>query len=354
MEKPRALIDFESLNPGPSSAGWLAALIEHINAPNVVQRKIGAVRLDPDDVKTARLALLEWSNGLAPSEPRRLALAQDHLHWLLRPALRISRNSEGATTDEPAPPVWGNFTPAIRELVRVHSPSVARLDVSVAGVRTHVGTAWVVGRSQGSHLLLTARHVVRQARDLGGWSHGRVVLDFGCLDGPSPVVVEAAAPKEHPKLDLAMVHVPSQGSSTLRKLPWGEPPKDTEDCPLLVLGHPVFAPGPSAVFATTTVGFDGVTGVKRASPGKFKVQTVNHDNEAWSTAFSHDATTLGGNSGSPVFRLDTGKVVGVHVGGVAEGVDGVSWFSRNCAIPLALPPEDAFLAALRAASEEGS
>jgi endonuclease G len=55
--------------------------------------------------------------------------------------------------------------------------------------------------------------------------------------------------------------------------------------------------------------FEGIYDVKRFAPGK-----VSHagEGEHW---FVHDCATLGGASGSSVFDLDTGKVIGLHFSG---------------------------------------
>jgi len=55
--------------------------------------------------------------------------------------------------------------------------------------------------------------------------------------------------------------------------------------------------------------FDGVYGVKRLAPGTV-IAVTSHGQLA------HDATTLGGNSGSLVLDLMTGKAVGLHYGGI--------------------------------------
>ncbi|MDT0353917.1 trypsin-like serine peptidase [Pseudonocardia charpentierae] len=54
--------------------------------------------------------------------------------------------------------------------------------------------------------------------------------------------------------------------------------------------------------------FDGVYNVKRVAPGT--VASVSPDGQ-----FTHNATTLGGNSGSVVMDLVGGKAVGLHFGG---------------------------------------
>lgn len=55
--------------------------------------------------------------------------------------------------------------------------------------------------------------------------------------------------------------------------------------------------------------FGDIYDVKRFSPGE--VMTVDHD--AW--FFEHDATTLGGNSGSVILDMQTGKALGLHYAG---------------------------------------
>ncbi|PRY26123.1 endonuclease G [Aliiruegeria haliotis] len=54
--------------------------------------------------------------------------------------------------------------------------------------------------------------------------------------------------------------------------------------------------------------FKGLYDVKRFSPGFLR-------EAGGATILGHDCTTLGGNSGSPVISLDSGKVVGLHYAG---------------------------------------
>jgi Trypsin-like peptidase domain len=55
--------------------------------------------------------------------------------------------------------------------------------------------------------------------------------------------------------------------------------------------------------------FDGIYNVKRLAPGRITA-VVAED------LVHHDATTLGGNSGSVVLDLDSGKAFGLHYGGI--------------------------------------
>jgi endonuclease G len=55
--------------------------------------------------------------------------------------------------------------------------------------------------------------------------------------------------------------------------------------------------------------FDGIYNVKRLAPGQ--ITSVRPDG-----LIEHDATTLGGNSGSVVLDLEKGKAIGIHFGGI--------------------------------------
>jgi hypothetical protein len=66
--------------------------------------------------------------------------------------------------------------------------------------------------------------------------------------------------------------------------------------------------------------FNWKFGVKKLAPGRVDKTAgqLPDDPSAW--VFSHDASTLGGNSGSPVVDLgfDGGRVIGLHFGGLAR------------------------------------
>jgi hypothetical protein len=356
MAGPTTFSDFEDLvPPGVDSPGdWLRALAERLVSAPTTEKQIGGVQVSAPDVEAAKVALFDWANGIPETDPRKQALRRDFLHWLLRPALRIKRVADGVVPDDVAPPVWGPHADAIRRIVRTHGPSVARLDAERGGVREHLGTAWVVGSAGNDWVLLTALHVVRQA-NARGWSDGtaRVVLDFDCLDGPSPAVLVATAGELHPSLDVATLRLARAGAPDLAPLPLDDGgPDPIPDHPALVLGYPAFLRQDVGVFATKTLGFDGVTSVKRAAPGRLRAapQPVTvppiDGKPRWQPAFAHDATTLGGNSGSPVFSLVTGKVVGLHVGGKPTHGP-ASWFVDNYALPAWTLTADGILKALK-------
>jgi endonuclease G len=80
--------------------------------------------------------------------------------------------------------------------------------------------------------------------------------------------------------------------------------------PVAIIGYPAYDPryGIDALEAARSV-FGSIYDVKRLSPG----QVMEIPTSSW--YFSHDATTLGGNSGSVVLDLASGLAVGMHFRG---------------------------------------
>jgi endonuclease G len=92
---------------------------------------------------------------------------------------------------------------------------------------------------------------------------------------------------------------------------------------IFVLGYPAFDPrNPSDVQQDL---FDGRYGVKRLRPGELQGGMKTASFGKIVLAATHDCSTLGGNSGSAVFDLDTGEVVALHFGGRYHG--------QNYAVP---------------------
>ena len=72
--------------------------------------------------------------------------------------------------------------------------------------------------------------------------------------------------------------------------------------------------------------FQDLYDVKRYAPGKV-MQPLGSER-----VFTHDCTSLGGNSGSPLFRLSDGKIVGLHFAGrygVSNSAVGVTTLRRS-------------------------
>jgi endonuclease G len=85
-----------------------------------------------------------------------------------------------------------------------------------------------------------------------------------------------------------------------------------DDADVAVVGYPARDPYGSPSEAAARRIFGDIYEVKRFAPGKVLVA------DAGSWYFTHDATTLGGNSGSVVLDLRTGAACGLHFQGELE------------------------------------
>ncbi len=184
-----------------------------------------------------------------------------------------------------------------------------RIEASLSGVgsigfpeeRRGIATGFLVGR----RLLATNRHVVKQITQVLQRPVDEAVVRFHVewerLDGTAPVRIARVA-EEHPTLDWVLLELASDAPRDGLPLARAARPKVNDR--ILVVGHPL---DDTRTPAWAKAMYAKNWGVKRASPGA----VTRADDEE----IGHDASTLGGNSGSPVFDVDSGAVIGVHAGG---------------------------------------
>jgi hypothetical protein len=207
--------------------------------------------------------------------------------------------------------------------------SIARVGrVEVAGLQ---GTDWVgTGFLAGPDAIITNRHVAQVfvSRGPNGWVFRpgtTAALDFnrehGAVEPLSFALTEVVG--LHDRFDLAVLRIaPADGAG--RALPTPLPfaavaPGTVLDRTVYVVGYPGWD-GTRNDAAEMHRIFSGVYEVKRLQPGLITAWADGAD------SLSHDCSTLGGNSGSPVIDLETHRVVGLHFGG--------SYLQANKAIPL--------------------
>ncbi len=209
--------------------------------------------------------------------------------------------------------------PAIRAALEAAIPSVGRIELPDDPRLPYGGTGFVVG----PHLVMTNRHVAELfASGLG--------VDGLCFKpGQSSVIdfrEEVAAAKTanihvpvvsvemiHPYWDMALLRVEglpeAQASLTLGTLH----PEDLNQRNIAVIGYPAFDSRNPADVQNRV--FEAHYDVKRLQPGTLtgRKQVLSFENRV--RALKHNASTLGGNSGSAVIDLSTGAVVGLHFAG---------------------------------------
>lgn len=191
---------------------------------------------------------------------------------------------------------------------------------------SHVGTGVLIGQ----RLVMTNRHVLQAiaARDdQGVWKLNRgCVIDFGrefrARESVTPkklLGVAYAGPQfinpraiDHTKLDVALIEIePMNDAGSPKPLAVSIAPE------WLDVGHQTFVigypgpPPPDESLVLVEQLFKSTFGHKRLAPGN-----VTRPRAALSTSVAHDATTLGGNSGSAVLRITREHAAaGIHYGG---------------------------------------
>lgn len=234
-------------------------------------------------------------------------------------------------TDRPVYDVVdGTFTPA--GLYAHLSAHVATLERCIAGVGRvepdnpqipYAGTAFLAAPT----ILLTNRHVARLfAEGVGEIRFTPFVTTQLDLkrerDRQDRLTLRiVSVPLVHPYWDLAALEVEGV-PDTIAPLALAPEARGSED--VVVIGYPYLdARNPDRALQDRI--FDGVYGVKRLQPGELTgtrvIRSFDHDVEA----LTHDASTLGGNSGSAVVDAASGIVLGIHFAGL--------YLDANFAVP---------------------
>jgi hypothetical protein len=237
----------------------------------------------------------------------------------LQAVVRATRPSvlsrEGTVDPLPAEaqPIFADWNAFVAAIIP-HLYTIGRVDRKAQGVKQPdpFGTGFLLAPD----LLLTNHHVVTKL------SGGTDIIDPG--DAEVRFVRELGAPDEapvpvmkvlefHPDEDAAILQLSPCAELEKRKpLSWSATPL-AESARLVVIGYPS-SDSRNPLFMDTI--FGGKLDVKRLAPGEF-IGTKRG-------AVFHDCSTLGGNSGSPVVDMKTGKVVGLHRDG--------SFLARNEAV----------------------
>jgi len=265
-----------------------------------VRAIIGTERL-PENAEggLAREALRALKNGEDPT-PKQLA-ALEMMMRMMRPAPKIVAGRPEDFAEEDFLklfPAWEKFQEAVRPFVR----SIGRID-RTDGIP--LGTGFLVNETT----LVTNRHVLDGASNgTRRLERGQAIVSFRReFQTPDETPVDIVGVKAfHETLDIAVLQVESRTFSADRQpLSVSTGPKVGDN--VVAIGFPFNDPQRNPLFIGTV--FGNRFGVKRAAPGD--VVAASTDGLRW----SHDCSTLGGNSGSPLLSMDTAQVVGLHFGG---------------------------------------
>src|SRR6516225_5808266 len=237
-----------------------------------------------------------------------------------RPVLAIRDNvTRLVFIDEADSKIWGERLTKARPLLDVAIPAVGRIDL-IGAQLDWVGTGWLVAEN----IIVTNRHVAREFAERKGDGFafktglrdqmGADVDFLQEIDNPEKLVFKLVRPlhiEEPPGPDISFFEIEMVSGDARLANP-------------IELASTISASEPLATLQIATIGYPAydsripepdlmeriygkVYNKKRLAPGGV---TRLDDALLW-----HNCTTLGGNSGSVVLDLNSGRALGLHVSG---------------------------------------
>jgi endonuclease G, mitochondrial len=207
-------------------------------------------------------------------------------------------------------------------------PSIGRVEVPSSPILPYAGTGFVVGRD----LIATNRHVAQLfSQGLGltiRYRAGDAAIDFKRqIDAPdddrAAYLSVRAVEMIHPYWDMALLRVDGLPTDRMLRLSV-KSPEELLDHKVVVIGYP--ARDDRSDLALQDRVFNRTYNVKRLQPGFIRARAEIQSFENNVNAMTHDASTLGGNSGSAVIDIDSGDIVALHFAG--------EYLKANYAVPM--------------------
>lgn len=246
-----------------------------------------------------------------------------------RPAIVIANDDYQVSHQD-----WlGLNAPEVRARIVPTIPAIGRLDLPSRSDIPYAGTGFLVGPG----LVMTNRHVAELFVD--GVGRGLVFRPGATPQMNFVEEAQRSLPARcpissvvliHPYWDMALLRV-EECAATPLTLGIADPADDSED--VVVIGYPAFNPRLSRTVQDEV--FEGLYNVKRLQPGRWIARRAVNSFGKSVNAATHDASTLGGNSGSAVLSPVSGQVVALHFGG--------AYLDTNYAVPASDLARDAQL-----------
>src|SRR5580704_796194 len=227
------------------------------------------------------------------------------------------------------PDPWGDLNGAeAKARISGLFPSIGRIEVPNLPQFPYAGTGFVVGKG----LLMTNRHVAKLfSMGLGTrivYHAGDSAVDFKRqVDTPdadrSAYITVRGVEMVHPYWDMALLNVDELPGHKMLTLSVALP-EDLVGRNIVALGYP--AKDWRNDIALQDKIFDSQYNVKRLQPGTLRARAKIASFENVVNAMTHDASTLGGNSGSAIVDVENGKVLALHFAG--------EYLKANYAVPM--------------------
>ncbi|WP_198174206.1 DNA/RNA non-specific endonuclease [Mesorhizobium xinjiangense] len=215
--------------------------------------------------------------------------------------------------EEPKLATWRRRIDPHRAAIRGAIANVGRIELTGHPQFNWIGTGWVLDED----VVVTNRHVARifadPASDFARFRPGVAAdIDFFEEHENTRELVAAISEIIHVEApggaDMALLRLDPRKAAALglTPIPLSERPPQTGY--IGVIGYPARDPRNDAGDMSRI--FDDIYDKKRFAPGSVM------DTAATPLTFTHNCTTLGGNSGSAVIDVASGHAVGLHFGGL--------------------------------------
>jgi endonuclease G len=220
---------------------------------------------------------------------------------------------------DPIEAPWEHLnTDVIRGRFKKLIPSIGRIELPNSLFIPFGGTGFVVGKN----LLMTNRHVA----GLFSQGLGRKNLVYHAGDAAIDFKREVDMPEDagqliqvvkvlmvHPFWDMAILQVTGLPESSEPLVLFTDDPAGMLDAEVAAVGYP--ARDDRNDLAIQDRIFQRKYNVKRFQPGKLRERRTIRSFSSNVNAVTHNCSTLGGNSGSAVLDIKSGKVIALHFGG---------------------------------------
>jgi endonuclease G, mitochondrial len=224
---------------------------------------------------------------------------------------------------------WSKLNdPVVKARLNPLLPLIGRIELPPPSPVPYAGTGFIVGEG----LIATNRHVARLFSEGLGmtirYRSGDAGINFGREadspdDGFDADLAVTGVLMIHPYWDAALLQV--AGLPTNGKLPLSlKSPEELVGEDIVVVGYPARDDRSDLMVQDSIFGKRYF--VKRLQPGVVRERVKIPSFENIVNAMTHDASTLGGNSGSAVVHVKTGSVVALHFAG--------EYLKANYAVPM--------------------
>jgi endonuclease G len=207
-------------------------------------------------------------------------------------------------------------------------PLIGRVEVPSSPILPYAGTGFVVGQG----LIATNRHVAQLfSQGLGltiRYRAGDAAIDFKRqIDAPdddrTAYLSVRAVEMIHPYWDMALLRVDDLPTDRMLRLSV-KSPEELVDHNVVVIGYPARDERNDVALQDRI--FNRTYNVKLLQQGEIRARAKIQSFENTVNALTHDASTLGGNSGSAVIEVESGEVVALHFAG--------EYLKANYAVPM--------------------